>query len=129
MPDPVLMLEALAAAALTAAAVCAWPWRRPRAARASAGGVLGVGLGFFAGCWWLGLRLHWPPREDMDRFLLLLFPAVIGVELLAAFLGRFRWLVWLPRLVIAAAAARILLAQHQLPRRSRRPRHARMDPR
>jgi len=112
MPDPILLLRALAAAAVLAAAVvllCGWPWRAPRPARAALGCVLGVGLGFCAGCWWLGLRPHWPPREDQDRLLLLLFPAVIGVELVAAYLGRFRFLVWLPRLVVAAAAARVLL--------------------
>jgi hypothetical protein len=112
MPDPVLILEALAAAAVTAAAVlllCGWPWRSPRPTRVSVGCVLGVGLGFYAGCGWLGLRPHWPPREDQDRLLLLLFPALLGVELLAALSGRLRWLEWLPRLVVVVAAARVLL--------------------
>src|SRR5436305_1203346 len=84
MPDPILILEAMAAAAVTAAALsllCAGPWRLPRPVPAAAGSVLGVALGFYVGYWMLGLRPHWPPREDQDRFLLLLFPALIGVEL------------------------------------------------
>src|SRR5262249_20547304 len=83
--------------------------RTPRPARTSAGGVLGVAVGFFVGCWWLGLWPHWPPREDQDRLLLILFPALIGVELVGAFRGQFRWLVWLLRLVIAAGTAPVLL--------------------
>ncbi len=112
MPDPILVLEALAGAALLAAAVlllCSLPWRTPRPAPVAAGGVLGVGLGFFLGCWVLGLWPHWPPREDQDRLLLLLLPAVLGIELVAAWLGRVAWLVWLLRLVVAAGAARVLL--------------------
>src|SRR5438128_10220025 len=103
MLDPMRIVEALAAAALVAAAallLCAWPWRTSPAARASAGGVLGVGLGFFLGCWLLEVRPHWPPREDQDRFLLILLPALLAVELLAATLGRCRWLVWLLRMAV-----------------------------
>lgn len=112
MPDPVLILEAMVAAALTAAAVlllCAWPWRMPHPARASVGAILGVGLGFFVGCWLLELRPHWPPQEDQGRLLLLLLPALMGVEIVAALAGRWRWLVWLLRLIVSASAARILL--------------------
>jgi hypothetical protein len=112
MPDPILILEAMSAAAATAAAlilVCAWPWQNPRAALASVGAVLGVGLGFFAGCWLLGVRPDWPPRQDQDRLLLILWPAVMGVELVAAFAGALQWLVWLLRTIVAASAARVLL--------------------
>jgi hypothetical protein len=79
---------------------------------------LSVTLGFVAGLWWLGVRPHWPPREDQDRLLLILFPAVIVVEMAAAFLSpllvldkkpNLQFLVWLPRLVVAALAGRILL--------------------
>src|SRR5947209_7239320 len=113
MLDSTLIVASLAAAAVTAAAVLllgGWPWRRPHPARTSLGGVLGVALGFLAGCWWLGTTtLQWPPREDQDRLLLVLLPAVIGVELAAAPLGRLGRLVWLPRLIVAAVAARVLL--------------------
>jgi len=110
--DPILFLEAAAAAAITAAVVlllCAWPWRSPRPARTSVGTVLGMALGFYLGCWFLGVRIHWPPAEDQDRLLLLVFPAVIAVELVGAFPGRVRWLAWLLRFIVALGAAPVLL--------------------
>jgi hypothetical protein len=112
MPDTVLILEAMAAAAITAAAcilICAWPGRKFRPALAGSGAVLGVGLGFFAGCWLLGVRPDWPPRQDQDRFLLVLFPSVMGIELVATLAASMRWLVWLLRMIVAASAARVLL--------------------
>src|SRR5436190_10394904 len=112
MPDPILILEAMGAAAATAAAVlllCAWPWRKPGLVRSAVGSVLGIAAGFYVGCWMLGFRPHWPPSEDQDRLLLILFPAVLGLELLAAFPGRLRWLIGLARLGVAAGAAPILL--------------------
>ncbi len=114
MPDVVLILEAVGAAAVLAAvfvALGAWLGRTARPAWASAGGVLGVGIGFLAGCWVLGVRPHWPPQEDQDRLLLLLWPAAVGVELLAAALGTFHGLVWVPRIVVAGVAGWVLLYQ------------------
>jgi hypothetical protein len=111
-PAPVLPLEALAAAAAMAAVVlllCGWSWRGPGTARVAAGWTLGVGLGFYLGCRMLQRWPHWPPREDQDRFLILLMPAVFGVELLAAFPRISRRLIWPLRLAIAAGAARVLL--------------------
>jgi hypothetical protein len=112
MPDPVRMLEAAGAAMAVAALVllaCGWPRRTPRPVRSSVGAVVGVGAGLVAGCWVLGLWPHWPPREDQDRFLALVLPAVFVAELLSAS-GRIpRWLAWLVRLALAAAAARVLL--------------------
>jgi hypothetical protein len=112
MPDPVLILESAAVAAVVAAVallLTGWPWRRPRLKWAAAGGALGVGVGFLVGAWLLGLAPHFPPREDKDRLLLILLPAVVGVEVAAAFLRRTPWLVWSLRLAVAAAAAPILL--------------------
>lgn len=114
MPDRVLILGAAVTAAVVAAALVllgAWLGRAARPAWASAGGVLGVGLGFLTGCWVLGVRPHWPPPEDQDRLLLILWPAAVGVELLAVVLGTFRGLVWVARVVVAAPAAWVLLYQ------------------
>src|SRR5437763_601168 len=61
-----------------------WPWGAPRTRKTAVGAVLSIGVGLLAGCWWLGVRPHWPPLEDQDRLLLVLFPAVIVVELVAA---------------------------------------------
>lgn len=108
-------------AAVVAALVfllCGWPWRAPRPLRTSVGGVLSVSLGYLAGLWWLEVRPLWPPREDQDRLLLILFPAIIMVELAAAILSslliqgkkpNLQSLAWLPRLALAAMASRILL--------------------
>ncbi len=109
---PAIFLGAMAAAALCAAVIIllfGWPWRKPSLVRVSAGSVLGMALGLGVGCWWLGIHPHWPPREDQDRLLLVLLPAVLVVELLAALAGRLRWLAWPLRLLIAAGAGRVLL--------------------
>lgn len=113
MPDPLLIVKASTAAAGLAALV----WlllggvvlrRRPEGA--AAGGALGIGAAFLVGAWLLGLAPRFPPREDGDRFLLVLLPAAVCAELAAAVLRRrAAWLAWLPRLVVAGGAARVLL--------------------
>jgi hypothetical protein len=112
MPDPLVILESSAAAALMAGCVLllsklAW-YRRPPAAL-SIGGTLGVGAGLLVGAWLLGLAPHFPPQEDKDRWLLVLLPATIGVELAAVCLPRLPWLGWGLRLGVAAGAAPVLL--------------------
>src|SRR6478752_3895357 len=99
MPDPIRILGAIAAAAVTAAAVFSLlrllRWQSPTVA--ACGLIAGAGLGYAAGCAWLGVKPHWPPREDQDRLLLILIPAAAAVELTAAAAGR--W-AWLPRLAV-----------------------------
>ncbi len=112
--DPTLpLLQSLAAAGLVAGVVMlalGLPWRSPSPARVALGWSLGVSLGLFAGCWLHpDLRPDWPPREDLDRFLLILLPATLVVEALAAWPRVPNWTAWLLRLVIAFAAARLLL--------------------
>jgi hypothetical protein len=112
MPDPVLIVTAMGVAAAAAAVVlliCGWPWRAARPPWFDAGWVLGVGAGLFLGCWALGIRPHWPPREDQDRLLALVLPGVLVVELLAAFPRVPRWLIWPLRSAVAASGAGILL--------------------
>jgi len=109
MPDLLTLIIALAAAGFTAALLLALghlPWRQP--ARVAVGWVLGVALGFALGCALLGIRPHWPPREDQDRLLLLLLPAVVVVEL-AALAPLPRWQAWALRALVALAAGRVLL--------------------
>jgi hypothetical protein len=108
MPDPILILTAAAAAAVVAGLVvliCGLPQQ----ARLSVAGILGSGGAFYLGCRLLGLWPRWPPREDQDRLLVIVLPAVILVELVGAFPRVPRWLAWALRLAIAAGAAPVLL--------------------
>jgi hypothetical protein len=75
----------------------------------AAGSVVGVAVGFAVGCWWLGIRPHWPPREDQDRFLLLVLPAVVLVELLATWNAVPARLVAAARVAILCLTGRVLL--------------------
>ena len=61
------------------------------------------------GCSMLGKFPHWPPVEDHDRLLLLVLPAVVVVELVAAFRSVPRWLIWPVRAIVAFAVAPVLL--------------------
>jgi hypothetical protein len=114
MPEgfPNLMVEATAGAFFAAVAIallCGWPWRTPGPVRASVGAVVGCGIGFYAGAALLGSIPHWSSKEDQGRFLLVLFPAVLLVEIVAAIVRRPRMAVWLLRAAAAAGAARVLL--------------------
>src|SRR5262245_15346770 len=84
MPDPLILAKAMAAAAIAAAGMALLFRWMPFARLASIGGILGMAVGFTIGCWVLGARPQWPPREDQDRWLLILMPLAAGVELAAA---------------------------------------------
>ncbi len=112
MPDPIRILEALGLAALVAGTVLlisGLPWRAPSPVRSRIGGMLGMVAGILTGCWWTDALPNWPPREDQDRLLLVLLPAVAGVEIVIAAMPRPRWLAWMLRLIVSAGAAPILL--------------------
>ena len=66
-------------------------------------------MGWVAGCWLLGVRPHWPIREDLDRLLLIVLPAVLLVEVAALSRKVPRWIVWVGRLVVVAGVSRVLL--------------------
>src|SRR5436853_6636358 len=75
------MVQVAVAAALVAAATFlygAWPWRSASPAAAPVAAVLSVAFGFYIGCWLLGVQARWPAREDQERLLLVLLPAVIA---------------------------------------------------
>jgi hypothetical protein len=112
MPDPVLFLKAVLAAAAVSglwAFVCLW-WRRPagpvRTALASLGGIL---LGTVVGCLVFKIKPHWPPTAALDRFLTLILPLTLAVELIASIPRVPRWGARLLRVGLAAVAGRILL--------------------
>src|SRR5438874_911486 len=104
MPDPVLIFKAVAAAGGAAALILlafGWPWKAAPPIRADLGATIGVGAGFFIGCLILGLKPHWPPLEDVDRWLFCLLPAVTLAESVAALVGNTRWIAWLARGIVA----------------------------
>ncbi|MBX7104559.1 MAG: hypothetical protein K1X57_10795 [Gemmataceae bacterium] len=105
MPDPMTILVAMAGSAGLALLILAIAGRLG-SRLASAGGAVGVYVGLIAGAVLLGQTPHWPPREDLDRLLVIVLPAVVLAELIAAFLPR---LGWLARLIVAAGTARVLL--------------------
>ncbi len=114
MPDPILMTQAtslaFAAAAVMLGIYAGWGRRRTSdSIWIDAGWVVGLGVGFYAGCWVLDVRPHWPPAEDLDRLLTIVVPAALVVELLSAFPRVPRWLSWVLRLAVAACGARVLL--------------------
>jgi hypothetical protein len=108
MPDPIWILVASAGAALAAGVLLLCGWRAAGRAGADLGGAVGVGAAFFLGARLVGARPQFPPREDQDRWLLILLPASVVVEV-AASLIPMRWLAWVLRLVVAAGAAPTLL--------------------
>jgi hypothetical protein len=118
MPDPLLYLAAIGAAALAAAllvAVLGWPRRADKrgdercTTRQRVAVVLGLAAGLAAGYWVLDLYVSWPAVNALDRFLTIILPASIVVELLAAFERAPRWLPWTLRTVLVAVTGRVLL--------------------
>jgi hypothetical protein len=112
VPDPLLILGAMGVAFAVAgviAGLVGWPRQHAHAAWLGAGWILGIAVGFLLGCWMLGVRPHWPPRDDQDRLLALVVPAALVIELLAVFPTVPRWLVWPLRVALLAAGTRVLL--------------------
>ncbi len=106
MPDPFRILAAAGVAAALAAAALLLS----RGRLAAVGRLVGVALGIYAGALVLGLPIHWPPREDLDRLLVIVLPAALLTELVALGQRTPRGLVRALRLLVAAGTARVLLA-------------------
>lgn len=111
MADYVLFGKAILTAAVTAGLtllLISWPVRTPPAWRVRTGFVLGIGAGIYAGCAVVDQLPCWPALEDRDRFLTVLLPLALTVEVAAVFLSS-RVVVWLLRICLAVAIAPILL--------------------
>ncbi len=112
MPDFLVLTEAGLAAAITAGIVyllLGLPWRSPDPTRLGLGWTLGISFGFYAGCGVLGLWPGWPPVNDRERLMTIVMPAALLVESAAACAFLPRWLIWMPRVLLAAAVMPILL--------------------
>lgn len=112
MPDPIVMAKAAGLAMLVAAAVlgvACWIGRRAGAGWIDAGWVVGIAAGYYLGARMLEIVPRWPIREDLDRLLGLVLPAVLLVELLGAVSRVPRSVIWAMRMAVAALGARVLL--------------------
>ena len=94
MPDPVLMAKAFAFAAALAMAITLLftMFSSSRPGVAAAGAPLAILAAVYAGLWVLGLLPHFPPREALDRLLVIVLPAAAGAEVIAARSRRLGWL-------------------------------------
>lgn len=112
MPDPVLYLTAMCSAASVSAlvvlALC-WLFRAANSTQVNLVSVAGFGLGLAAGYYVLQLQVEWPPANAIGRLLLIVFPVVVGIELIAGVHRVPGWLAWCLRLSLAAVTGRILL--------------------
>lgn len=111
MPDPRIILPAMAAAAVVAVVLvlASGRSRAPQLTRAALGWVLGISAGFYLGTHLLGLLPEWGLSEVRHRMLFVVVPAAIAVELIAAFAQAPRWIAWPLRGLVAAGAGYVLL--------------------
>ena len=112
MPQPLLYLQAIVAAAVVSAifVLAMAGIRRPAGrTRLNSACVAGTGLGLVFGCFVMSLRISWPPANGLDRFLAIVIPAILAIELIAGIPKVPQWVAWLLRLSLAATIPRILL--------------------
>jgi hypothetical protein len=112
MPDPLLFLQSLGAAALVSAlcvlAVAAH--QRPvTVTRLTLACGFAFSLGVFSGCALLHWRLPWPPVNALDRFVAILLPACLSVEFVLGIRPFGPAVAWALRSALAAVATPILL--------------------
>ncbi len=113
MPNPTLILgtvvvaavATVAAAMLILAILKSATTQRPTEWPMLAGTVVGVA----AGVAWMGVAVHWPPNEDQDRLLLIVWPALVFAEIVASLATTPRWLAFSLRAIAATIALPTLL--------------------
>jgi hypothetical protein len=91
MPDPVLFAEAFGAAVAVSLALTLTIGASSSNTIAAAGSALGVVTAVCVGLWVLGLLPHFPPREDLDRIMLIVLPGAAIAEVIATALSRAGW--------------------------------------
>lgn len=112
MPEPLLYLKATGAAAIASAMIVLAMVRMRRRANGTwvnAACVVGIGVGLSLGYRLLSLRLAWPPANGLDRFAMIVVPAILAVELIAGVQRVPFWFAWVLRLTLATIVPRILL--------------------
>ncbi|MEO2015250.1 MAG: hypothetical protein ABGZ53_12845 [Fuerstiella sp.] len=112
MPDPLLYVQAMVSAA-SVSALCMLAMvatrRTARDAWLNSACVSGIGFGLAVGYYVLSLHLAWPPANALDRFLTIVIPVALGIELLAGFPCVPSWGAWFLRIGLTATMPRILL--------------------
>jgi hypothetical protein len=112
MPDPLLYLKAIGVAAIVSALSVLTMVRLRKSSDAewlNSASVLGLIVGLALGYYVLALQLVWPPVNGLDRFLTLIVPAALAIEMIAGCQRVSRPLAWLLRMSLAAAIPRVLL--------------------
>jgi hypothetical protein len=107
MPEPLLYLQAMAAAAGASALVAivlSW-W----SSSVKLPLVLAIVVGAIAGYWWLRYQPRYPPVSALDRFLVIVLPAVTLIEALACWKRLPSRVATALRLALALVVGRILL--------------------
>ena len=88
MPDPILIAKAFGVATAISVMVTLLSGRSSRKTVAVAGSIVAIVSALYAGLWILELLPHFPPRDALDRLLLIVLPAAAVAELLGAASGR-----------------------------------------
>lgn len=112
MPDPLLYVAAQAAAAVAGAVfvlAIGWFWKPFSLARVQTATVVGFAGGLGAGYYALRLHVAWPPLNGLDRFLTIVLPAALCIELAVTISRVPLSLAWLMRFALTATMGRILL--------------------
>jgi hypothetical protein len=112
MPDPLLYLQSLGGAALVSALCVLALSARPSpvsAIRLNYACGFASSLGILTGCALLKWRLPWPPANALDRFMSILIPACVAVELVLGIRPLRPVIAWTLRLAVAGAATPVLL--------------------
>lgn len=111
MPDPVLYAKAIGASILASVVFLLLAWACKRYWPKSAWSIftlLAIAGGLFAGSYVLGTANWFPPKNALDRLMLVVLPTVLMVELAALWKRLPRWVVWVARLIVAALLPRVM---------------------
>src|SRR4051794_2230426 len=112
MHDPLLCVAALGSAAVASAVLVlsiGWLWKPVSTGRLQSAAVVGIAGGLGAGYYVFRLHVVWPPLNGLDRFLTIVLPAALCIELAATTSRLPRSLVWLLRFTLVTTMGRILV--------------------